>query len=199
MIRVVAKTTLVYLYGPPAVGKLTVARELHRQTGFKLFHNHLTVDAVRPVFDFASPPFMEVIHRLRLDVFETAANHRVSLIFTNNSVWGIPNGRSLFAAFAEEAKERVERAGGTVLFVQLTAATDALVERVGSASRRDLGKLVKPERLLQLLAQLDSSPLHPDDLVIDTGRLQPPESAAQVMAQLRSADGWQEQGTPEDS
>ncbi len=40
--------TLVYLYGPPAVGKLTVATELQRLTGFRLFHNHLTVDALRP-------------------------------------------------------------------------------------------------------------------------------------------------------
>ena len=37
---------LVILYGPPGVGKLTVGRELAARTGFKLFHNHLTVDLV---------------------------------------------------------------------------------------------------------------------------------------------------------
>ena len=184
MILAVTQATLVYLYGPPAVGKLTVARELQRQSGFKLFHNHLTVDAVRPVFDFATPPFTEVIHRLRLDVFETAADHGIDVIFTNNSVWGIPEGRALFVAFAEEAKIRVQRAGGKVLFVQLTAPTDTLIDRVGSPSRHDLGKLVKPERLRQLLAQLDPAPLHPDDVVIDTAHLQPTEAAARVMSHL---------------
>jgi len=37
---------LLFIYGPAAVGKLTVARELAKLTGFRLFHNHLTVDAV---------------------------------------------------------------------------------------------------------------------------------------------------------
>lgn len=177
--------TLVYLYGPPAVGKLTVARELQRQSGFKLFHNHLTVDAVRPVFDFATPPFTEVLHRLRLDVFVTAARFGVDVIFTNNSVWGIPDGRSLFRAFAREARERVEHAGGRVVFVQLSAPPGTLLERVGSASRQELGKLVRPERLSELLAQLDPAPLHANDLVLDTSELQPPDAAALVMAHLR--------------
>ncbi len=44
---------LVYLYGPPAVGKLTIATELARRTGFKVFHNHLSIDCVKPVFDSA--------------------------------------------------------------------------------------------------------------------------------------------------
>lgn len=179
------KSTLVYLYGPPAVGKLTVARELQRQSSFKLFHNHLTVDAIRPVFDFASPPFTDVLHRLRLDVFETSANNGIDVIFTNNSVWGIPNGRALFRAFAAEARTRVERAGGRVLFVQLTAPVDTLIERVDSTSRRELGKLVKAERLVELLTQLDPSPLHSSDVVLDTADLSPSESAAQVVAHLQ--------------
>jgi len=184
---VVTKPTLVYLYGPPAVGKLTVAIELRHQTGFRLFHNHLTVDAIRPVFDFATQPFTDVIHRLRLDVFETAASHGSNLIFTNNSVWGIPNGRALFRSFAEEARIRVERAGGRVVFVQLTAPAETLSERVGSESRRELGKLVRTERLTELLAQLDASPLHADDLVIDTSKLQPSQAAAHVVTHLAPA------------
>ncbi len=38
---------LVFIYGPPASGKLTVARELAALTGYKLFHNHLVVEALR--------------------------------------------------------------------------------------------------------------------------------------------------------
>jgi replication-associated recombination protein RarA len=37
---------LILLYGPPAVGKLTIAKEIARLTGFKLFHAHLTSDLV---------------------------------------------------------------------------------------------------------------------------------------------------------
>ena len=48
---------LVFIYGPPGVGKLTVAKELAGLTGYKLFHNHLSIDWVLPVFDFGSDPF----------------------------------------------------------------------------------------------------------------------------------------------
>ena len=173
---------LVYLYGPPAVGKLTVATELQGLTGFRLFHNHLTVNAVRSVFDFGTAPFREVVHRVRLDVLETAARNDINVIFTNNSVWAVPNGRSLFAAFAQEARDRVEAAGGWVLFVQLTAPPEALEARVGSQSRRDHGKLLELERLREMLALLDSEPLHPDDLVIDTSTASPEEAAAKIAA-----------------
>ena len=39
---------LVILFGPPAVGKMAVGIELERQTGFRLFHNHMSVDPVMP-------------------------------------------------------------------------------------------------------------------------------------------------------
>jgi hypothetical protein len=38
------RATLVYIYGPPASGKLTIAGRLSELTGIPLFHNHLTVN-----------------------------------------------------------------------------------------------------------------------------------------------------------
>ena len=40
------------------------------------------MNAIVPVFEFASPAFTEVLHRMRLDVFATAARAGVDLIFT---------------------------------------------------------------------------------------------------------------------
>ena len=37
---------LIFIYGAPAAGKLTVANEIARQTGFKVFHNHLSIDCI---------------------------------------------------------------------------------------------------------------------------------------------------------
>jgi cytidylate kinase len=54
---------LVFIHGPAGSGKLTVARELSRMTGLRLFHNHLTVDAVTAVFDFGSEPFVRTAGR----------------------------------------------------------------------------------------------------------------------------------------
>ncbi|MBD0327065.1 MAG: AAA family ATPase, partial [Pyrinomonadaceae bacterium] len=47
---------LIFLHGLPGVGKLTVARELAKLTGFKVFHNHLAVDLVESLFEFGSQP-----------------------------------------------------------------------------------------------------------------------------------------------
>jgi chloramphenicol 3-O-phosphotransferase len=176
--------SLVYLYGPPAVGKLTVAEQLQRLTDFRLFHNHLTVNALTSVFEFASDPFTEVLHRVRLDVFETAVRHGVDLIFTNNSVWDVSNGRARFESFTATVRSRVEDLGGHIVFVQLTAPAEVLEARVASESRRRHEKLVDPTRLRVILQGHDPSPLDSGDLVIDTSQVAPDEAARQIIASL---------------
>ena len=37
---------IVLLFGPQAVGKMTVGEELEKKTGLPLFHNHMTIDLV---------------------------------------------------------------------------------------------------------------------------------------------------------
>jgi ATP-dependent 26S proteasome regulatory subunit len=73
---------LVFIYGAPGTGKFTVARELAQLTGYRLFHNHLTVDLAQTLFDFGTPEYLEYVRFLRRDAFERAAKQRVSLIFT---------------------------------------------------------------------------------------------------------------------
>ena len=178
------RATLVYLYGPPAVGKLTVATALARRTRFRLFHNHLTVNALREVFEFGSDAFTAVLQRTRLDVFETAAANGIDLIFTNNSVWAGPDGRDRFAEFADRARQRTESGGGRAVFVQLVAPIDVLDARVDSESRQQHGKLVDPARLTEMLDGYDPTPLHSADLIIDTSTLTPPEAAETIATAL---------------
>src|ERR1700747_3700957 len=74
---------LIFIYGMPATGKLTVARELARITGFKVFHNHLAVDLLLVIFEFGSKPFVELREEIWLSVFRQAAENDVpGLIFT---------------------------------------------------------------------------------------------------------------------
>jgi hypothetical protein len=178
------RATLVYIYGPPASGKLTVAERLSELTGMPLFHNHLTVNAVRPVFAFGSPPFTEAIQKMRHAVFEAAAHAGISLIFTNNSAWSGPDPRTRFEEAAARARRIMESLGGRAVFVRLTASQSALEERLANESRRAHDKLLDVVRLRELLAEFDPSPLHPDDLAIDTGQLSPEESVRTIMAAL---------------
>ena len=176
--------SLIYLYGPPAVGKLTVAERLSALTGWPLFHNHLSANAIRPVFAFGSKPFNDVVHRLRLDVIRTAMTEGMSLIFTNNSAWGGLDGRARFVAFAAEARAAAESGGGTAQFVRLTAPVSVLEERVANPSRQQLEKLLDVVRLRELLAWLDDSSVYEDDLVIDTNHYSADEAASAITAHI---------------
>jgi chloramphenicol 3-O-phosphotransferase len=172
---------LVYLYGPPAVGKLSIARRIAETAGFRLFHNHLTVDAVTSVFEFGSSPFVDVLQRMRLDVFETAAGEGIDVVFTNSSMsYSVPRTDS-FLAFARAAAERVAAAGGSTMFVRLTAPVDVLCDRVGGDDRRALRKLVDADRLRTRLEAYPEPVVNDDDLVLDTSTMTPDEAARRIV------------------
>ena len=42
---------LIFIYGPPAVGKLTTAIKLSEKLNYKIFHNHLVIDLVKSVYE----------------------------------------------------------------------------------------------------------------------------------------------------
>jgi AAA domain len=113
--------TLVIIFGPPAVGKMTVGLELERLTGFRLFHNHMTVDPVMRLFPFDSPAFRRLVAEFRQRVFEEyAATESKGLVFT--FVWALENPQD--RAFVDRTMKVFADRGGRVCFVEL-AATQA--------------------------------------------------------------------------
>jgi hypothetical protein len=168
---------LVYIYGPPAVGKLSVATELSKLTGYRLFHNHLTVDLLRPVFEFGTPPYSKLLHSIRLQVFKEAARQRLpGLIFTYVYAQGVDE------PFVNKATHTVERAGGELCFVQLHCDWDALMKRVGDAGRQSTGKIATAELLQRLMTSSNHLATVPDreSLSIDNTTLAPNEVAHQI-------------------
>jgi hypothetical protein len=135
---------LIFIHGAPAVGKLTVARHLAELTGFRLFHNHLTVDLLSAVFDFGSEPFVILREQIWLAVFGEAAHQNVSLIFTFN-----PES-TVRERFIGDTIEAVESAGGKVLFVELSCTSEELEQRLESPSRTQFGKLRSVEQYQEL-------------------------------------------------
>ena len=70
---------LIFLFGSAAVGKMTVGQELMKQTGLRLFHNHMTIEPVLEIFGGFET---KVVQRLREVVFEEfAASDREGMIF----------------------------------------------------------------------------------------------------------------------
>ena len=120
---------LVFIYGLPACGKLTIGAEVARQCGYALFHNHLIVDALLAVFPYGSPEFLALRERFWIETIEAAARSGRSLVFT------FCPEPSVGTAFAERVKSVVQEAGGTVCFVRLQVSEDEQERRLVSATR----------------------------------------------------------------
>jgi hypothetical protein len=168
------------MYGPPAVGKLTVANELAASTGFKIFHNHLTVDLVEAIFPRGTGPFVQLIWDIRFATLAKAAEAGIDgLIFT--MVYG-RNREGLMSRLANVVNE----AGGSVCFVHLTCGPETLKQRVGNEDRKQHGKITSAEVLIESLANL--APQFPFSaatewagLTIDTDKLNPTEAAQRIV------------------
>jgi GNAT superfamily N-acetyltransferase len=173
---------LVFLHGPPGSGKLTVARELESLTGFRLFHNHLAVDLLEPIFEFGSPPFVDLREQLWLSVFRQAARSDVSLLFT------FAPERTVRPEFPAVAESTVCSEGGRVLFVALRCAESDLERRLSDPSRAAYGKLRSPERYRELrdAGAFEFPPLRAD-IQLDIGALSPAEAAELVSARSAGA------------
>jgi chloramphenicol 3-O-phosphotransferase len=168
---------LVFLYGAPASGKLTVARELAALTGFALFHNHLVVDAVGAVFPFGSEPFVRLRESFWLTTFREAAQARQSFVFTF-----APEG-TVASDFPQRARQIVSGEGGELLFVRLTVPRDEQERRVVNADRGQFGKLRSLELLRSLRAEFETceAAMPRPDLVLDTAAVAPLAAASRIV------------------
>jgi hypothetical protein len=177
---------LIFIYGLPATGKLSVARELVALTGYKLFHNHLAVDLLLPVFEFGSAPFVELREKIWLAVFEEAPrNNFPGLIFT------FAPEKTVRPQFIPSAVTTITRAGGTVEFVELTCSMPELKRRIENPSRREYGKLTSVSLFERLCAEeVFATPAMPKPtIIIDTSVCTPAQAASQIQERLGLAHG----------
>ena len=172
---------LIFLHGLPGVGKLTVARELAKLTTFKLFHNHLAVDLVGAVFEFGSPPFVELREKIWLEVFaEAVAANLNGLIFT------FAFDRTVRRSFIDNTREVIESSGGEVLFVELLCSTEELEKRLENPSRQRFGKLssVAQFRELKEAGAFVDPGIPTERLVVETTHLTASEVASLIVSKL---------------
>lgn len=174
--------TLFFLYGPPAVGKLTIGQALARKTGFPLLDNHSIANPIADVFGWDHPERRRLSHQFRLEIFAAAIQEGLSLITT------FGGGRD---PFIQETRETVKAAGGKIVFVRLLAPRAVLLERVQEASRRHYKKMITPEALQEqcekfpdIFARMDI----PEQVEIDTSLHSVDASVEMILDQAKKEE-----------
>lgn len=174
----------VLIFGPHAVGKMTVGQELEKITNFKLFHNHMTIDLVQPFFGYDTKAGKRLVNLIRQEIFKEAAkNGSTGLIFTY--VWAFDQKSDW--DYVKRTCRMFESKKWQVYFVELESGLEERVERNKSPhrlaykpSKRDI---VRSEHELRKFAQhhrLNSEPgemKHKNYLRIDNTTLSPQETA----------------------
>lgn len=148
-----APPVLLYILGPPAVGKMAVGAEVSQRTGLLLFHAHMTIDLVLRFFAFGSDPFNRLVGEFRQRIFdEVAGSGARGLIFTSARPF---DRGAILEELAVLAQPFVDR-GGRVLHVELAATLEERLRRnetplrlAEKPSRRDV------VRSKSVLLQLD--------------------------------------------
>jgi hypothetical protein len=190
---------LLLVFGPPAVGKMTVGRALCARSDFRLFHNHHTIEPLLEIFGFGTPPFNTLNSEFRRRVIEEAAASGTRLVFT--FVWALQEEsdvgevRRFMAPYADR--------GLPVAFVELAADLETrLVRNVGEdriAAKRSKSDLVWSDahvRELETQHLMSTDPDRPSPadevlreqpyLRLDNGALSPDEAAQRILEWLGS-------------
>src|SRR5262249_10301444 len=168
---------VVFIYGPVASGKLTIARELAKRTRMALFHNHLIVDAVGAVFPFGSEAFVRLREHFWLTVFAEAARDGRSLIFTFAPEPTVKPG------FSQRVRKLVHLGGGEVIFVKLTVPQEEQERRLMAPDRAAFGKLQSLNLLRQLRDESAAciAEMPEPALAIDTATVEPGTAAEAII------------------
>jgi len=120
---------LVFLIGDAAVGKMTVGQELMKQTGLRLFHNHMTIEPVIEIFGYFEG---ETISRLREVIFkEYSKSNNEGLIFTY--MWAFDQQSDW--DYVQHVTDIFEEQGAVVYYVELVAPKEIRLKRNKTENR----------------------------------------------------------------
>jgi adenylylsulfate kinase-like enzyme len=171
---------LVFLHGPPASGKYTIARVLHSSYGVLNFHNHLTIDVAKSLFDFGTDEFWDLTHQLRRTALAAIADKAdASVVFTN--CYSSPHDDSTVEALEREVTSR----DGQFIPVFLECSMEELRRRVTDPSREKMRKIRSIQGLEEYVGAWNFVALdRPNAISVKTDGRSPEECAAEIAKRI---------------
>ena len=171
---------------------MSVGKVIAEKTGLKLFHNHLSIEAVRPVFDFGTPEFNRLVELNRMEIFkEVAKSNLEGLIFT--LVWAL-NLKEYFD-YVDKAVRIFEEQNAEIFYIELEAYLETRLVRnkyeiplLEKSSKRNMEvaeSVLYDEQKYQLNSEEGKFDF-PNHLKIDNENLAPEEVAKMIVVHF----GW---------
>lgn len=173
---------LVVILGNAAVGKMTTGQELMKQTGLRLFHNHMTIELVLEIFGKYNG---KTVSRLRDVIFEEfAASDCEGMIFTYMMAFDQPSEWEYLKHLEEIFHD------GEVYYVELVAPQEVRLQRnvtenrlQNKASKRDIetsnARLIRDDERFRL-ESYEGEVTFPNYMKIDNTNLAPEVVAGMI-------------------
>lgn len=166
---------LIFLHGPPASGKFTVAKELSKITGYKLVHIHDFYDPLAEIFSEDNYyEIIEILNKTFLEIFEKGAKLKLKgMVFTYTEI--TKNNYK----FPETIIRTLKKYKSEVNFVKLSCNKKELYKRISNESRKNTYKTNTKEEMDWMLKNKDYSKKVPnvETLEIDNTTLSPKKTA----------------------
>jgi shikimate kinase len=168
---------LIFLYGPPAVGKLTIANEISKlNSEYKVFDNHSTINLIKKYQIFEDANFHELSNEMRSVLFKSFAKNRLNII-TTFCLSDSKEDLDYITNIIDIYKNKDE-----IYFIKLWANIDVLKNRISNEDRKEMQKMTQADELEKFMAIYNFDTILPNTLLsIRTDNLEPNESAKKIL------------------
>jgi len=177
------KFKVIVIYGAPAVGKFTVAKELKKLIDFKVFHNHSVKDFAWGFFERGTHPANILVEEIPFLLFKQIANNHLNTILTNTHSANFVSSTGLTnVGFYKKIEKIIKKQGGSMLYVQLTADPRIILKRVVHPERKKYKKLTDIKIMKKVLREKDwiTPAKLKNQIIIDNTNLSP-KKVAQII------------------
>ncbi|MEO0783429.1 MAG: AAA family ATPase [Pseudomonadota bacterium] len=117
---------LVIIFGPHAVGKMTVGQELERLSDLRLFHNHQPIELVLPYFSYGASEGRRLVNQIRDAFFDAfVASDAPGYILT--FVWAFDVDGE--ADYMERIADRFRAVKAEIYWIELEAPLEERLKR----------------------------------------------------------------------
>lgn len=171
---------LIFIYGPPATGKLTIAKKLEKKTGYRIFHNHAVIDLCFATLNPKSKRFWPFARKLRLDIIKEVIKEDIPGMIMTMAYTGESD-------FIQQVINTVKKEKGKVYLIKVNCDIETLKKRVANKSREKFGKVTSKKGLEKWFEKYDGDLIFSgnENFILDTSKLSANQCADKILRYIK--------------